>query len=131
MLPQALRRLSNRPTNEAVRVLLLGRGVDAGSAWMPLTDSLRRERSRLALIGLVFAAACIDIALAVPVRGPHIFGDELIYWDLSRTLAATGHLTARGGAHLGYGPGYPALISLAHWLGGGERGAYLLARCLN
>jgi hypothetical protein len=86
---------------------------------------------RLALGGLIVSAICIDLALALPVRGPHIFGDELVYWDLSRTFASTGHLTARGGAHLGYGPGYPALIAVAHVLGGSERSAYLLARALN
>ena len=131
MLPQTLRRRSSRQANGAVKVLLPGRAMGPASALIPLTDSLRRERSRLALVGLVIAAACIDIALAVPVRGPHIFGDELIYWDLSRTFASTAHLTARGGAHLGYGPVYPTLISFAHSLAGSERGAYLLARCVN
>jgi hypothetical protein len=92
---------------------------------------LRSSRIGLALVGVIVTAICIDLALALPVRGPHTFGDELVYWDLSRTFASTGHLTARGGAHLGYGPGYPALISLAHVLGGSERTAYLLARAFN
>jgi len=70
------------------------------------------------------------VVLAIPIRGPRVFGDELIYWEVSRAFAWTGQFTARGGTHVGLGVGYPTLISISHRLAGSERSAYLIARAL-
>ncbi len=76
-------------------------------------------------------AALFDWLLALPVRIPRIFGDELIYWELSRGFAWTGHFTVRGGAAPGYGVVYPALLGLAQRVGGSQVAAYAVAQALN
>jgi hypothetical protein len=92
--------------------------------------AVRGREFRVAVLGVVVVAACVDVLLALPVKGPHVFGDELIYWDMSRTFGAAGGLATRG-THLSYGPIYPLLISLAHVFGRQEWDAYVFARCLN
>jgi len=81
--------------------------------------------------GIVAGAAVLGGLLAVPVRRPRIFGDELIYWELSRAFAWTGHFTVRGGAAPRYGYVYPAVLTVAQRLGGDERSAYAIAQGLN
>jgi hypothetical protein len=81
--------------------------------------------------GIVAAAALLGGLLAVPIRRPRIFGDELIYWELARAFAWTGHFTVRGGAAPRYGYVYPAVLAAAQRLGGDERTAYAIAQGLN
>jgi dolichyl-phosphate-mannose-protein mannosyltransferase len=81
--------------------------------------------------GIVAVATVLGGLLAVPIRRPRIFGDELIYWELSRAFAWTGHFTVRGGAAPRYGYVYPAVLAVAHRLGGDERTAYAIAQGLN
>ena len=57
---------------------------------------LLAPRSRLRLAGVVVGAALINGLLSIPTGRPRVFGDELIYWQLSRGLAWTGHYTVRG-----------------------------------
>jgi dolichyl-phosphate-mannose-protein mannosyltransferase len=79
----------------------------------------------------VLGAACFDGALALPMRVPRIFGDELIYWELSRGFAWTGHFTVRGGSAPRYGVVYPALLAAAQRIGGDQAAAYAIAQGLN
>ena len=65
--------------------------------------------------------------LAVPIRTPRIFGDELIYWQLARGFAWTGHFTVRGGAAPRYGVVYPALLAAAQRIGSDQTSAYAIA----
>jgi hypothetical protein len=83
------------------------------------------------LSAIVAAGALLDGLLAVPVRRPRIFGDELIYWQLSRAFAWTGHFTVRGGSSPRYGYVYPALLAIAQRLGSDEHSAYAIAQGLN
>ncbi len=69
--------------------------------------------------------------LAVPIRTPRIFGDELIYWQLARGFAWTGHFTVRGGGTPRYGPLYPALLAAAQRIGGDQTTAYVAAQGMN
>jgi 4-amino-4-deoxy-L-arabinose transferase-like glycosyltransferase len=79
----------------------------------------------------VAGAASFDFVLASPIRAPRIFGDELIYWELSRGFAWTGHFTVRGGVAPAYGVVYPALLAAAQRIGGDQVAAYVIAQALN
>jgi hypothetical protein len=84
-----------------------------------------------ALAGVVVGSALLDVLLAMPIRRPRIFGDELIYWLLGRSFAWTGSFTLRGGAAPRYGFVYPAVLAAAQRIGGDQRTAYALAQGLN
>ena len=58
---------------------------------------------------------------------PTVFGDELIHWDASRSLAAGDGLRVRDGGY-GFGPVYPALLAPVHRLAPNDLTAYRWAR---
>jgi dolichyl-phosphate-mannose-protein mannosyltransferase len=89
----------------------------------------RGDRAPLAAI--VVGSAALHALLAVPVRAPRIFGDELIYWELGRGLAWTGHFVARGGVTLHYGPLYPLFLAVSQRLGSDQVGAFAVAQALD
>ena len=60
---------------------------------------------------------------------PTVFGDELIHWDASRSLAAGDGLRVRDGGY-GFAPGYPALLAPVHLLADDDLSAYGWARLL-
>jgi dolichyl-phosphate-mannose-protein mannosyltransferase len=103
--------------------------VIAGQVAQPRDRS--QERSWAGLTAIVLGAAVINGLLAIPIRRPRVFGDELIYWQLSRGLAWTGHFTARGVAAPRYGVVYPALLAVAQRLGSDQVSAYAIAQGLN
>jgi hypothetical protein len=80
---------------------------------------------------VVVGSALFNGAAAIAIRRPRIFGDELIYWQLSRGLAWAGAFTMRGKAAPHYGVLYPALLAAAQRLGGDETTAYALAKLSN
>jgi hypothetical protein len=80
---------------------------------------------------VVVGAALFNGLLAVPIRRPRIFGDELIYWQLSRGLAWAGEFTTRGRAAPRYGVVYPALLAAAQRIGSDQTTAYAIAKGLN
>jgi hypothetical protein len=114
-------------------------GLDAtsGTAGCPEKAGEAAERGRLVerawpqVVALVAAAALLNGLLAVPVRRPRIFGDELIYWELARGFAWTGHFTVRSGAAPRYGVVYPALLAAAQRIGDTQAAAYAIAQGLN
>ena len=75
--------------------------------------------------------AFVNGLLAVPITRPRIFGDELIYWQLSRGLAWAGEFTVRGKPAPHYGVVYPALLAAAQRAGGDQTTAFAIARGLN
>jgi hypothetical protein len=83
------------------------------------------------LTAVVVGAAVFSGLLAVPIRRPRVFGDELIYWQLSRGLAWTGHFTVRGIAAPRYGVVYPALLAAAQRIGNDQTTAFAIAQGLN
>ena len=101
----------------------------AGSAAQPGRRLQGRAWPQLAAV--VVGAALFNGLLAVPIRRPRVFGDELIYWELSRGFAWTGHFTVRGGAAPRYGVVYPALLAAAQRIGGDQTTAYAIAQGLN
>ena len=88
---------------------------------------VRLSRMSLAVGGLVVAAIGIDFVLGLPFGTPRIFGDELIYWEMGRSFAWTGHFAVRGAANPGYGVGYPALLSVLQRLSSTQAQAYAVA----
>ena len=103
--------------------------MDAGGAAQPG----RRAQSRTwpQLLAVVAGAAVVNGLLAIPIRRPRVFGDELIYWQLSRGFAWTGHFIVRGGAAPRYGVVYSALLAAAQRLGSDQTAAYAIAQGLN
>jgi len=83
------------------------------------------------LTAVVLAGTLVNSLLAIPIRRPRIVGDELIYWQLARAFAWTGHFTVRGGTAPRYGIVYPALVALAQRLGSDQQSAYLIAQIEN
>ncbi len=81
-----------------------------------VTGSGPGSRLRLAgpmwawLGGLYAVAVTIQLALALRVTSPWIMVDELVYSDMARSFAATGHFLIRG-VHANYGFVYPLLLS--------------------
>jgi hypothetical protein len=90
-----------------------------------------RRRTAPQLIAVVIGGTVFNSLLAVPIRTPRIFGDELIYWQMARGFAWTGHFTVRGAGTPRYGVVYPALLAAAQRIGGDQTSAYVLAQGLN
>jgi glycosyltransferase involved in cell wall biosynthesis len=64
-----------------------------------------------AWLGALYAVAVsVQLALALRVTSPWIMVDEVVYSDMARSFAATGHFLIRG-VHANYGLVYPLLLS--------------------
>jgi len=103
--------------------------VNAGDAAQ--AGRLVRRRAWPQLAAVVAGGAVFNCLLAVPIRTPRIFGDELIYWQLARGFAWTGHFVVRGGTAPHYGVVYPALLAVAQRIGSDQTSAYAIAQGLN
>ena len=75
-------------------------------------------------------AVAVQLALGLRVVSPWIMVDELVYSDMARSFANTGHFLIRG-AHANYGAVYPLLLSPAYALFGSIHDVYEWARVLN
>jgi Dolichyl-phosphate-mannose-protein mannosyltransferase len=80
-------------------------------------------RSRLAaapgwawLTALVVASSVVRFAFARHMVGPWIMIDEIVYSELAKSFASTGHFSVREVPTTGYGVVYPILISPAYVL---------------
>ena len=87
-------------------------------------------RRGLTLAGIVLAAAALWGSLGQQIEVPTVFGDELIHWDASRSLAAGDGLRVRDGGY-GFGPVYPVLLAPVHLLTADDLTAYRWARLWN
>ena len=81
--------------------------------------------------GLVVVSAGLRYVLARRLEAPWIMVDELIYSELAKSFAATGHFLLRGESTAAYGVVYPALISPAWALFGRVPQAYAAAKVIN
>jgi hypothetical protein len=93
--------------------------------------SLRRVPPWFFLAAIVVASALFRIVLGSQVVGPWIMVDELIYSELAKSFAASGHFEIRGVASNGYGFVYPALIAPAWRLFGSTTTVYDVAKAIN
>ena len=80
---------------------------------------------------IVVGSVAVRIALGRQVVAPWIMVDELIYSELAKSFATTGHFEIRGVASNGYGFVYPALISPAWKLFGAMPSVYGAAKAIN
>jgi hypothetical protein len=94
-------------------------------------SSLRRLPPWFVLAAIVVGSSLFRIVLGREVVGPWIMVDELIYSELAKSFAATGHFQIRGVASNGYGFVYPALIAPAWRLFGATTTAYDVAKVIN
>jgi glycosyltransferase involved in cell wall biosynthesis len=79
---------------------------------------------------LVVVSAVIQYLLARRVVAPWIMVDELVYSDMARSFADTGHFLIRG-EHANYGLVYPAILAIAYRLANGVPSAYGIAKAIN
>ena len=66
------------------------------------------------LTALVCCSWAVRFAYARHMVGPWIMIDEIVYSELAKSFAATGHFAVRGAPTSGYGIVYPILISPAY-----------------
>ena len=79
---------------------------------------------------LYIVAVAIQLALALRVVSPWIMVDELLYSDMARSFASTGHFLVRGST-ANYGFVYPLLLSFAYAVTHTVSDAYQWARLIN
>ena len=82
------------------------------------------------LASLYAVSVVVQLALGLRVVSPWIMVDELVYSDMARSFAATGHFLIRG-AHGNYGFVYPLLISPAYAIFGSIAEAYRWVRVID
>ena len=82
---------------------------------------------------IVLVSASLRIALAATVSVPTIFPDELVYWELARSMGESGQFMIGGepAAVWSYGPLYPLAIAPIHAFAGSLVGAYEATKALN
>jgi glycosyltransferase involved in cell wall biosynthesis len=79
---------------------------------------------------LYVVATAVQLAIGLRVTSPWIMVDELVYSDMARSFAQTGHFLIRG-AHANYGFLYPLLLSPAYALFGSISDVYQWAHLIN
>ena len=118
---------------ELVRASLISRD---GSVFVPGPGPgtgaglLRRFPVWAWLGGLYAVAVTIQLALALRVTSPWIMVDELVYSDMARSFAATGHFLIRG-VHANYGFVYPLLLSPVYAAVGPMTDVYRWSQAVN
>jgi glycosyltransferase involved in cell wall biosynthesis len=76
------------------------------------------------------ASVTVQLALGLRVSSPWIMVDEIVYSDMARSFASTGHFLIRG-VHGNYGFVYPLLLSPAYKLFGPMTDVYQWTRVIN
>lgn len=80
---------------------------------------------------IVVASALVRYAFARRVPAPWIMVDEIVYSELAKSFAATGHFAVRGVPTSGYGIVYPILVSPAYALFDALPSAYAAVKAIN
>src|SRR5881392_3684640 len=81
---------------------------------------------------LVVASIVARFAIAAEHPAPFIFTDELLYGELAKSFAASGHFALREVAGTaGFGVVYPILLSPAYAIFGDVPSAYTLMKLIN
>ena len=83
------------------------------------------------LCAIVVVSASVRYVLARRVVAPWIMVDELIYSELAKSFAATGHFLVRGQPSGGYGLVYPVVIAPAFRAFTSVTSAYEAAKAIN
>ena len=96
----------------------------------PLRSRLARVPPWVWLVALVVVSAVFRYGLSRRVVAPWIMVDELIYSELAKSFAATGHFLIRDVDHGAYGAVYPLLIAPAWRAFGSVPDAYAAAKAI-
>jgi glycosyltransferase involved in cell wall biosynthesis len=96
----------------------------------PRQNRLARMPIWLWLAGLVVFSAAFRYGLSRRVVAPWIMVDELIYSELAKSFASTGHFLIRDSHHGAYGVVYPILVSPAWRLFASVPDAYAAAKTI-
>ena len=84
-----------------------------------------------AWLGSLYAVAvAVQLALALRVTSPWIMVDEIVYSDMARSFARTGHFLIRG-VHANYGFVYPLLLSPVYAAVGPMSDVYRWSQAVN
>ena len=81
-----------------------------------MRDRLRAAPAWAWVAALVLFSWCVRFVFARHMAGPWIMIDEIVYSELAKSFAATGHFAVREAPTSGYGYVYPVLISPAYAL---------------
>jgi len=82
------------------------------------------------LFGIVAVSWAVQFLLARRVVAPWIMVDELVYSDMARSFAATGHFLIRG-VHANYGVVYPAILAIPYRIFGSIFDVYSAAKAID
>jgi hypothetical protein len=85
----------------------------------------------IVLTAIVALAAWFRVLLTRAETIPHVFGDELIYTDLAKSIALHGKPLVRGDLDIGHSVLYPLLLSPAYRFAADGAGAYVAAKTIN
>ncbi len=108
----------------------LARNGRPGPEPPPKHSPLERVPVWVWLAGLVLFSAVFRYGLSRRVVAPWIMVDELIYSELAKSFASTGHFLIRDVHHGAYGVVYPALIAPAWRIFGSVPDAYAAAKTI-
>jgi Dolichyl-phosphate-mannose-protein mannosyltransferase len=104
----------------------------AATSWLSATRA-RAIPTAVWLGAIVVLSTALRIALGATVPVPTIFPDELVYWELARSVGESGQFMIGGEpvAVWSYGPLYPLAIAPIHAFGGSLDGAYAATKAVN
>jgi glycosyltransferase involved in cell wall biosynthesis len=109
-------------------------GLASTNGHVPVSDTrtgfLRTWPMWAWLGSLYVVAVAVQLALGLRVVSPWIMVDELVYSDMARSFASTGHFLIRG-THANYGPVYSLLLSPAYALFGSIHDVYEWVHLVN
>ena len=83
------------------------------------------------LVGLVVASIGVRYGFGRRMVAPWIMVDEIVYSELAKSFAASGHFLIRGEHHGSYGVVYPILVSPAYRAFASLPDAYAAAKAIN
>jgi hypothetical protein len=103
------------------------------ATWAERVESLARNPGRtaaVALVGMLLAAVAIRLWLSREITTPWIMIDELLYSEMAKSFATSGHFLVRDAPTSLNNVVYPALISPA-WLAHPMGTTYGIAKAIN
>jgi hypothetical protein len=108
------------------------RRLQSRPAWGRVQEVAERVPAWVWVGGLVAVSAVVRFAIATGYPAPWTFTDELLYGELAKSFAATGHFALREvPGRSGFGVVYPVLLSPAYALFSSVPVAYTAMKAIN
>jgi hypothetical protein len=121
-------------TEESAKTAQIGLPFWGRTAFAPAIRAIPRGRTTaLWLVGIAVISTALRLSVALRTSAPWTIPDELVYSELARSFAATGHFAVRGEAWSAwtFGPLYPILIAPVFGLVRSLPDAYLVVKVIN